>query len=467
MEKLEFISPMQQESSIPFKWTGHIYSVSEITYLLKDMVETQFPIVCVRGEVSNISRPSSGHIYFSLKDERALLSVVWFRSNHDLSPGRIAENLSRKMEVLCIGKMSIYPPSGSHQLIAEYVVDVGIGTYYLQLEALKERLQKKGYFSQDRKRPIKRNPSRVAVITSPSGAAIKDFLKIVREKALPCEIRIYPSSVQGEVAEEELVSMIEEANKDAWAEVLIIIRGGGSLEDLMVFNSEKIANAIFNSSIPVVTGIGHEIDTTIADMTADYRCATPTHVANFLWEGKEYSLQALDEMEERLVFSMSKKLEEIEASLSGLTSHLKLLSPLAQLQSMEEEWKYLKERITQSMWRVVHTSQEAVKTTAKTLLTFKAHPLFQKKSYRVKLLGTRFIHNMTQTTDILSHQLVSLGEVLKGLDPYLPLKRGYSILFKEDKIIKGIDEVSEGDKIDIELMDGILSAEVKKKEEKI
>jgi len=231
-----------------------------------NLLEEEFPLVWVRGEVSNISRPSSGHIYFSLKDKDSLLSVVWFKSNHFLSSGLLPEKLYNGQEIICAGHISVYPVKGIYQLIAEHVEDVGVGNLYLEFEALKKKLASKGYFDELRKRPIPKNPKRVGVITAPTGAAIRDFLKIAREKGMPSHIRIYPSTVQGEEAESKIVKMLEEANKEGWAEVLAIIRGGGSFEDLFIFNSETIATAIYKSKIPVITGIGHEIDFTIADM---------------------------------------------------------------------------------------------------------------------------------------------------------------------------------------------------------
>ncbi len=465
MEELESISSMEQGITLPFKWTGRIYSVSEITYHLKEIVETEFPVVCVRGQVSNISRASSGHIYFSLKDERALLSVVWFRSHHCLSPVGISDALSNKMEILCIGRMTIYPPSGTHQLIAEYVVDIGLGTYYLQLEALKKRLREKGYFSRERKKTIPRNPSRVAVITSPNGAAIRDFLKILKEKGVPCRIRIYPCSVQGLAAEKEIISMIKKANEEAWAQLVVIIRGGGSLEDLMVFNSEGVADAIFHSCLPVITGIGHEIDTTIADMTADYRCATPTHVANFLWDGREYYLQTIDEIESRLLSSINTRLYVLQNEISRLTSYLKLLSPVSRLNSIETEWTYAKNRLRDIIAKVIEDATNEVRENANRLFDFTSHPLFQSTTYQLRFLGTTLLHRITHRTEELKHEVNLLGENLKVLDPYLPLKRGYAIIVKENKIIGGIKEVMEGDIIKIKFADGRLTSRVISREE--
>ncbi len=455
----------EQIPDFPFRWTGHIYSVSELTSAIKEIIETEFPLLCVRGQVSNISRPLSGHIYFSLKDETAVLSVVWFRSNHHISPGNIARRLSPGTEVLCVGRMSVYPPGGTYQLIAEYVVDIGLGTYYLQLEALKKKLASQGFFSPERKRKIKKNPFRVAVITSPAGAAIRDFLKIVREKSIPCEVRIYPCSVQGEVAEQEIVSMIERANRDGWAEVLVLIRGGGSPEDLMVFNSERVAQAIFRSHLPVITGIGHEIDHSIADMTADYRCATPTHVANFLWEDRDYYLQELDEMYSRMLSCMERILSSHEREVRRMASYLRLTSPVRKMDDVCARCREMRLRLVNAIHKHFDVCRKEILTVTKELVGFSRHPIFQEHSHLLRDLFSRLSMAMERRVQSLEREMDSVGAHLSSLDPYLPLRRGYSILMHRGRVIASVNDVDRGDKLYAQLVDGRIFCEVKAIEE--
>ncbi len=273
-----------------------VYSVFELTLIIRSILEQEFPLVWVKGEISNLSRATSGHIYFSLKDANSVISAVWFKSNHNLGQNLTPDSLRNGKKVLCAGKVSVYPQRGNYQLIVEFIEEVGIGELYVELEMLKQKLKNKGYFDESRKRPIPRNPRRVGVITAPSGAAIQDFLKVARERGMDHIVRIYPSLVQGIEAPQDIARMIEIANIDGWAEVLVLIRGGGSFEDIHVFNSEIVAEAIYKSKIPVVTGIGHEIDYTIADMVADLRLATPTYVADFLWDPVENYVQMLDSL---------------------------------------------------------------------------------------------------------------------------------------------------------------------------
>lgn len=297
-----------------------IFSVSELTRSVKNLLEAEFPFVWVRGQVTNLARPASGHIYFTLTDGDAALSVVWFKSSQSsakpvqqgvekVNPltGEVEEEeggtalagnaIEDGMEILCAGRLNVYEPRGQYQLVAELVQGQGVGDLAVAFEALKKKLSEKGYFEADRKIAIPRNPKRVAVVTSPSGAAIRDFLRIANTRGTGSEIRIYPSLVQGDRAPEQIASALDQADTDDWAEVAVLIRGGGSLEDLWAFNTEPVADAIFRARLPVITGVGHEPDVSIADFVADKRAATPSHVAQELWPRREMLAQQLDDLE--------------------------------------------------------------------------------------------------------------------------------------------------------------------------
>ena len=229
-----------------------ILTVRQLTAQIKDAVESGFPYVWVRGEVTNVSRPSSGHIYFSLKDENALLQAVWFkgsqkeRETFDPLTGEVFEDgprmslagtLRNGQQVICAGRLTVYAPRGGYQLVVELAQDSGEGQLHLALEALKRKLAEKGYFSLERKRPIPEHPHRVAVITAPSGAAIRDFLRLSGERGTGCEIRIHPVPVQGDDAPPRIAEALDDENRRGWADVLVLIRGGGSLQDLWAFNA--------------------------------------------------------------------------------------------------------------------------------------------------------------------------------------------------------------------------------------
>ena len=289
-----------------------ILTVRALTEQLRRSLEGRFPFVWVRGEVSNLSRPGSGHIYFSLKDQDAQLQCVWFRGQQrqaeqgrafDPLTGEVfdtprpspLELLRNGLDLLCAGRVSVYAPRGQYQLLVELVQPTGQGLLAQAFEERKRKLAEAGYFSQERKRPLPWNPQRVALITSPSGAAIHDFLELARNRGCGAEIRLFPASVQGEEAAPEIIRALDEINARGWAQVIVLIRGGGSLEDLWAFNEEAVAEAVFCSRLPVLAGIGHEVDVTLADLTADLRAATPSHAAQLLWPLRAELRQRLDE----------------------------------------------------------------------------------------------------------------------------------------------------------------------------
>jgi exodeoxyribonuclease VII large subunit len=327
----------------------HIFEVRELTGAVKDVLESQFPFVWVRGEVGGVSRPASGHVYFNLKDAQARLSVVWFRrSQRCVAPGGVDPRTGEVLEhgctteltegttVLVAGRLSVFEPQGAYQLVAELVQEQGAGQLAMQFEAMKARLAGLGYFDPGRKRPLPPHPARVAVVTAPTGAAIRDFLRLAGERGWGSAIRIYPTLAQGEQAPARGAAALDAACADGWAEVVVRIRGGGSLEDLWAFNTEPVAEAVYRSGLPVVCGVGHEVDTSIADLVADVRAATPSHAAQLLWPERGALMQRVDVLEQGLVAAAGGLLERREAALGQMEKALRWLSPAQRLARMEE-----------------------------------------------------------------------------------------------------------------------------------
>lgn len=324
-----------------------IFSVTDITRAVKDVLEAEFPFIWVKGQVTNLARPASGHIYFTLTDGDAGLSVVWFKGNQrgggdgeSVNPltGEVESGgkleLEDGMEILCAGHMNVYPPRGVYQLVAELVQEQGVGDLKLAFEAMKRKLAEKGYFDEDRKMEIPPSPKRVAVVTAPAGAAVQDFLKIAEGRGTGAEIRIYPTLVQGDLAPAQIAAALDQVGEDGWAEVAVLIRGGGSLEDLWAFNTEPVADAIFRSTVPVVCGVGHEVDFSIADYVADKRVATPSHAAQELWPRRETMMQAVDELETGLVRSFENFLDLRDSRLETLKKGLTWLSPARRIERL-------------------------------------------------------------------------------------------------------------------------------------
>ena len=457
---------------------SHIFRVRELNQALKDVVEGQFPFVWVRGQVSNLSRPGSGHIYFSLKDEESLLSVVWFKSNQWLGgegcvnplTGEVCEDpplvIEEGKEVLCAGRLTVYPPRGAYQLVAELVQERGVGRLYQAFEALKQDLQARGYFDADRKMNLPRHPRKVAVITAPGGAAIRDFLCIASERGLASRIRIHPVLVQGDLAPAQISRALEQINEEGWAEVVVLIRGGGSLEDLWAFNTKLMADALHASRIPVLTGIGHEVDITIADMVADRRAATPTHAAQILWPERREILQMVDDLEIRLHASMKDCMHEMDRHVADLVRALGWLSPARRMARWEERLGHDRDRLAAAGRLLVRRKQESLDSLSAALDRQFGSDRWAVLEGKIELLAARLADAGRRTLDGKERDLQAAEARLEGLDPEKPLERGYSLVRVErtGRFLRDPEDVSPGDLLDIRVGKGSVPAVVGKGE---
>lgn len=499
----------------------HIFRVAELTRALKEVVEGQFPFVWVRGQVSNLARPGSGHVYFSLKDDESVLNVVWFKGSqaalslgngekYDPLTGEVLEHgggaewLKDGAEVLCAGRLTVYAPRGVYQLVAELVQDQGLGKLYLEFEALKAKMAAKGYFALERKRVLPHSPVRVAVITAPGGAAIRDFLRVGRERGLGCEARLYPVLVQGESAPGQIVAALKAAGEASWAQVVVVIRGGGSIEDLWAFNTEGVAEAIFNCPIPVICGVGHEVDTTIADLVADVRAATPSHVAQILWPERAVLAQRLDEAELALRAAFGRYFQARHDGHAALGKALAWLSPKGQVRRLEERLDDLALRLDsaaeRSLERRARDCDDLIRRLGvfgpgvlagleqersgldRRLAAFGPGWLARKElvlddlARRVGAFGPGWLAGRERDADALNLRLDAAGQRLlarreadltvlatrlDGLDPEKPLERGYALVRKANgKFLRRVADVSPGDGLDIIIRDGTVHTAV-------
>ncbi len=301
-----------------------IYTVKEITRHLRDLVESAFPGIWVEGEISGFKHHHSGHMYFNLKDDEAVLKAAFFsRFNRN-----IKFDLKDGLQVICFGKISVYEPRGDYQLYVERIEPKGLGALQLAFLQLKEKLAKEGLFDSDRKRPIPRFPRTVGVVTSPTGAAIRDILHVVNRRFRGTNVLLNPVRVQGAGAAEEIARAIEEMNQFEDIDVLIVGRGGGSLEDLWAFNEEVVARAIFRSRIPVISAVGHEIDWTISDWVADLRAPTPSAAAELVVQNREDLETRLSDFNTRLRNSVQSLFEEMKEALRVLEESYAFRQPL-------------------------------------------------------------------------------------------------------------------------------------------
>ena len=308
-----------------------VLSVWELTSQIKDLLEGSFPAVWVAGEISNFSRPSSGHCYLTLKDDRAQLRAAIWRS----TAARLRFDLHDGLEVICRGHVDVYAPRGTYQLIIEQIQPKGMGALELALRQLRERLAREGLFAADRKRPLPRFVRRIAVVTSPTGAAIRDFLQVLGRRWRGADVLIVPSRVQGEGAAEEIAAAIGQVNRLAQpVDCLVVTRGGGSLEDLWAFNEEAVVRAIFASRIPVISAVGHEIDVTLADLVADVRALTPSEAAELVAPAADELAARLRQYQRRLLTGLRMRASAARSRLDALARHQVFRRPLARVHDL-------------------------------------------------------------------------------------------------------------------------------------
>lgn len=478
---------------------SNIYSVGELTESLRKTFAERYPYVWVQGEVSGAMRSQAGHIYFALKDERAQLQCAWFArlqpkggqkfdpvtgeeyAHPPLAPMDLARN---GVELLCAGTLDIYAPRGQYQLLVEFAQPAGMGALALEFERRKRQLAELGYFEVARKRPLPRHPTRVALITSPQGAAIHDFLKISRGRGLASQIRLFPVLVQGQGAAEKMAEAVKFVNEQGWADVIALIRGGGSLEDLWAFNEECLAKAIFESRLPVLAGVGHEVDSTLADMTADVRAATPTEAAQLLWRPRHELWQRLDHLRMSLDRGQQNRLGAWQKHLQSQLRSLRFFSPLRRLERMEEKLTFSEKKFHENIHAYVEAKsrdlfliEENIKlimaakfSKAVDRLEFKASALLKSRELRHKFAQAeaRLRHLQAAMTASLNAAVTSarfaytgLSGRLRALNPAIPLKKGYTLLYNDDNaVIKSVNAAPVGSRVYAMLNDGMLVANV-------
>ncbi|MBI4335549.1 MAG: exodeoxyribonuclease VII large subunit [Candidatus Omnitrophica bacterium] len=336
----------------------HIYTVSELTREARMLLESAFGSVWVQGEISNLTAHSSGHMYFSLKDENALLNCAMFRTENQ----QLKFVPKDGMQVLCSGRVSIYDKQGRYQLYAQTMEPKGLGALQLAFQQLKEKLQKEGLFDQARKRPVPFLPRRIGVVTSPTGAAIRDILKIATGRFQNVEIIINPVKVQGETAAAEIAAAVREFNEYGDIDVMIVGRGGGSIEDLWPFNEETVARAIYDSRIPVVSAVGHEVDFTISDFVADVRASTPSEAAKLVIPEKEKLIGEIETFYMRLTNSFLRKINNLKDRLSQFKESYVLRQPVNLVLRMGQRLDDLTHGLALGLDHLVKLNREAFNT---------------------------------------------------------------------------------------------------------
>ena len=436
-----------------------IYSVSRLNREVRVLLERGFGSLWLEGEISNLARPSSGHWYFSLKDAAAQVRCCMFRQRNMLAAFAAKDG----QKVLVRARIGLYEPRGEYQLVIDHMEDAGIGALKRQFEQLSAKLQAEGLFAAERKRALPLLPKRIGVITSPSGAAIRDILHVLARRFAAVPVLIYPVSVQGAAAAGEITAALRLAGARADCDVLILARGGGSLEDLWAFNDEALARAIVASPIPVISGVGHEVDFTIADFAADVRAPTPSAAAELVVPNGEEWLVSLRRQQVRLARAVGRRVEVQRERLRWLMGRAALVSPVARLSQQSQRLDELEIRLGRS-WRHILTQRRSGLAECRTRL-WQASPVarVQTAIARHAALSARLRVAGTEQLRRARERLQPLMRTLNAVSPLATLERGYAIVSLEDgRIVRNAADAAPGTIIEARLRIGKVRAKVEK-----
>jgi exodeoxyribonuclease VII large subunit len=440
--------------------------MSEIRYLtvtaLTKYIKKKFDVdphmqeVLLKGEISNFKQHSRGHMYFTIKDANARIQAVMFSTNNRF----IKFTPENGMKVLIRGEISVYEPNGNYQLYVTEMQPDGIGSLFLAYEELKKKLEKEGLFSTLHKKAIPKYPEKIGVITSPTGAAVRDIIITIKRRYPIGQIIILPTLVQGDHAAPSIVKSIKKANKYGELDVLIVGRGGGSIEELWAFNEESVARAIFESKIPIISAVGHETDFTIADFVADLRAPTPTGAAELAVPHIDELIERINQRSGRLIRAMKEKANGERKRLVNLQKSYAFRYPKQLYSQKEQQLDRLLEALQRESIRSIQQKKLQLEKVSANLT--KHHPARQ-----VQLQKDRHIRVSKEVQKLMAgiiekkeQQFSFMLSKLEGLSPLKIMDRGYSIVYREDQIVKSTNQVTPGDQVKVRLIDGVLNCEI-------
>lgn len=429
-----------------------ILSVEQLNIYIKQLLEGQVGLVWVKAEISNFKAHTSGHFYFSLKDSKSQITAVMFRGHN----ARLKFKPADGMEVIVRGRITVYEPRGNYQLMCEMMEPVGAGAMQRAFEQLKAKLKAEGLFESARKKPIPTFPRHIAVVTSPTGAAIRDILNVLSRRAKSIQVTVVPTVVQGEGAAPQICEALKKAYGLPDVDVIIIGRGGGSIEDMWCFNDETLARLIASSSIPIISAVGHEIDFTISDFVSDLRAPTPSAAAELVAKSVGELTTKVRSFERMLTLSFEKQMKLLKEKVRGLSK--RLVDPKRHLQDLGLRNDDLLNRLEFAMNRSLKERGHSVE-----LLTEKLgnpQSLIDKKKKDVEYLKSRSEKALAFLMEKKKARLVRLMALLDSMSPLKVVERGYSIVTKKNELIKSTAQVKHGDLIDIRLSQGSVTAVV-------
>lgn len=429
-----------------------VLSVSQLTYAIKNHLEGSFAHVSVQGEISNFKAQSSGHLYFTLKDGQAQLSCALFRGN--------TRGLSKMPKdgdkVTVTGSISVYAPRGNYQMIVKTLQFAGVGELLLQLHALKERLEKMGWFDPAIKKPLPKFPRTIGVVTSPTGAVIKDILNVLTRRFAGFHLVLCPVKVQGEGSAKEIAEAIQTFNKAKNADLLIVGRGGGSLEDLWAFNEIAVAEAIHQSEIPVISAVGHETDFTIADMVADLRAPTPSAAAEVAVAEKSQLLDYLLSCKEQATYSIKHRLHKQRLRLQGAHRQAVALKPMTKVLNLKQQLASTRRQLNTRLREITHQKHLTLQAAYRQANILRPTAKILNLKQHLSTTHHQLVQRLQEISEQKKKSFASLISHLKSIDPKNLLTRGYCILFPEkgDSAILSKQNLTPNERIKILMHDG-------------
>ena len=440
------------------KGNNDILTVSELNLTVKALLENTIGSIKVSGEISNLSSPSSGHMYWTLKDERAQIRCAMFRAQ----ASRLNFDLGNGDEIIITGKVTLYPEQGSYQIICNHVSEVGEGKLRKQYELLKKKLEKEGLFKADHKKQIPLYPRTIGVITSSTGAALRDILATTKRRFPATSIIIYPTLVQGSEAPEGIIKMVRKMDQQKRCDVVILARGGGSLEVLWAFNNENLARVLFECKTPIVSGIGHENDFTIADYVADLRAATPTAAAEQVTPHQSEINNKVSSQKRQLISFAYQKAQQAKHELLIQRNALEKLHPIKKLQSFSQTIDLLNQRMSDLTYKKINHISVRLEYLSKIMSPSKIRFIVSTNGKELSFLSSKLSSLMIHIADGYQEQMRSLSRQLDLQSPLKVIERGYSITKIQGKTnsLRKVLSVTKGDMITTQLTDGEIFSKV-------
>jgi len=428
-----------------------ILSISQLNAEVSQLLGQALPVLWVEGEISNLARPASGHLYFSLKDDKAQIRCALFRQKNL----KLRFRPDNGMRVIARGRVGLYEPRGDYQFIIDHLEEAGEGELQRRFEALKQRLYEAGWFDETHKQALPAFPKRIGVITSPSGAAIRDIIQVLKRRSPHVPIFIYPTAVQGDTAAGQIVAALQQANREARCDVLILARGGGSLEDLWPFNEEAVAQAIYQHTVPIVSGVGHEIDVSIADFVADQRAPTPSAAAELVAPERLTLLRQIQGLQQQLQRQQQQQLHQQQRHLANLRQRLQLQHPANRLQQQNQRLDELQLRLQGAMQRYLQQKNTQLQQARQQWQHHSPLTAIQSYQQQVKRSEQALQQALQQQ---LAHKQEALNFQAARLQAYSPLatlKRGYTLTFdQQNQVIKQASQLKAQQSIRLRFQDG-------------